>query len=130
MGDKNFKWYVADSIDAELFHSQHDTREEALAEGRGIFGDYPFVLIEADKAVVKPVINTDWLTETLLEQLEENNPECWSEDGADGAWQDIPALERLLEEAVAKWLTDHPPRTFCVDDFRTTEFLNGAGNVI
>ncbi|MDO3431153.1 hypothetical protein QWJ46_00500 [Rhizobium sp. CBN3] len=126
MGDKIFKWCVADSIDADVFHSRHDTREDALKEGYGVYDKDPFVLIEADRSVVKPNFHADWLIETLLEQLEEGNQECWGDDGADGAWQDIPALERLLQEAVAKWLVDHPPKTFCVDEFRTTEFFNGA----
>lgn len=126
MGDKNFKWYVADSVDAEQFHSKHDTREEAIKEGYGVYGDDPFVLIEADGSVVKPNFNVDWVVDTILEDLDENNPECWSEDGSEDAWQNIPALAASIEKAVEDWLIANPPRTFCVDEFRATEFFNGA----
>lgn len=126
MGDKIFKWYVADSIDAELFHSKHDTREEALAEGYGVFADEPFVLIEADKAVVKPTFNSDWVVETILNELEENNPECWGEDGVDDGWGTTDNLRDAIEKAVADWLEDDPPRTFSIDECRTTEGFNGA----
>ncbi|NTF69408.1 hypothetical protein [Rhizobium rhizogenes] len=126
MGDKNFKWYVADSIEAEIFNSKHDTREEAIKEGYSFYGKDPFVIIEADNTVVKPTFNSDDIVSEILESLEENNQECWWEDGADGAWAETKQLELAIEKAVADWLTSHPPKTFCVDEFRTTEFFNGA----
>ncbi|WP_025593832.1 hypothetical protein [Agrobacterium tumefaciens] len=126
MGDKNYKWYVAGSVDAEYFTSQSDTRAEALAQAKSEYGDDPFVLIEADKSVVKPNINSDWIVEKIIEDLAENNPECWGDDGDEGAWGDTLALERAIQQTVADWLKDHPPKTFCVDHFRTTEFFNGA----
>lgn len=126
MGDKNYKWYVAGSVDAEYFTSQSDTRDEALAQARSEYGDDPFVLIEADKSVVKPNINPEWIVEKIIEDLAENNPECWGEDGDEGAWGDAMALESAIQQTVADWLQNHPPKTFCVDHFRTTEFFNGA----
>lgn len=126
MGDKNYKWYVAGSVDAEYFTSQSDTREDALAQAKSEYGDDPFVLIEADKSVVKPNINSDWIVEKIIEDLAENNPECWGEDGDEGAWGDTLALERAIQQTVADWLNEHPPTTFCVDHFRATEFFNGA----
>ncbi|MBY5553759.1 hypothetical protein J0664_05890 [Rhizobium leguminosarum] len=126
MGDKNFKWYVASSVDAEIFSSKHDDREDALNTAKSEYGDDPFVLIEADQSVVKPNLNTDWIVEKIIEDLEENNPECWGEDGPDDPWKNIPGLEAAIQAAVAKWLIDNPPRTFCVDEFRTTEAFNGA----
>ncbi|WP_313666135.1 hypothetical protein [Shinella sp.] len=126
MGDKVFKWYVAESMESELFHSVHDTREEALAEGYGVFSDDPFVLIEADKTVVKPTFNSDWVVETIITELEENNPECWSDDGAEDAWGTTANLRDAIEKAVADWLEDDPPRTFCIDECRSIEGLNGA----
>ncbi|MCZ7855011.1 hypothetical protein O9X81_00110 [Agrobacterium salinitolerans] len=126
MGDKNYKWYVAGSVDAEYFTSQSDTREDALAQAKSEYRDDPFVLIEADKSVVKPSINSDWIVEKIIEDLAENNPECWGEDGDEGAWGDTQALESAIQQTVSDWLQNHPPKTFCVDHFRTTEFFNGA----
>lgn len=124
MGDKVFKWYVSDSVDAEFFHSKHETRDEAEKEGYAAYGDDPFVLIEADKMVVKPNFDIDGVVERILENLEEYNIECWSEDGPEDAWGEIKPLEQALEKAVADWLLAHPPRTFCVDEFRTVEHFN------
>ncbi|POO54359.1 hypothetical protein CPJ18_02355 [Agrobacterium rosae] len=126
MGDRNYKWYVAGSVDAEIFTSQSDTREDALAQAKSEYGDDPFVLIEADKSVVKPNFDADNIVSEIIEELAENNYDCWGDDGDEGAWGDTSSLERAIEKAVADWLTDVPPKTFCVDHFRNTEFFNGA----
>lgn len=124
MGNKIYKWYVADSINAEIYNSKHDTREDALAAANAEFGSDPFVLIEADKSVVAPIFSEDYVAEIIMEQLEENNPECWGEDGAVNAFGN--GLPAVLREAVDKWLTANPPRTHAVDDMRTVESFNGA----
>lgn len=126
MGDRNYKWYVASSVDAEYFTSQSDTREDALAQAKSEYGDDPFVLIEADKSVVKPNFNSDNIVSEIIEDLAENNSECWGDDGDEGAWGDTLALENAIQQIVADWLKENPPKTFCVDHFRTTEFFNGA----
>lgn len=126
MGDRNYKWYVAGSVDAEISTSQSDTREDALAQAKSEYGDDPFVLIEADKSVVKPNFDADNIVSKIIEELAENNSDCWGDDGDEGAWGDTSSLERAIEKAVADWLIEIPPSTFCVDHFRTTEFFNGA----
>lgn len=126
MGDKNFKWYVAGSIDAEIFSSKHDDRDDALATAKSEYGDGPFVLIEADKSVVKANLSTDWLVDKIIEDLAENNCECWGEEGDEGAWSGLVELDRAIHQTIADWLIEHPPKTFSVDEFRTTEFFNGA----
>jgi hypothetical protein len=126
MGNKIFKWYVAGAVDDEVFNSKHNTREEALASAQAEYGEDPFVLIEADPSVVKANLSTEWVIEKILEDLEENNEQCWGEDGPDNPWGDTKPLEKAIEKAVADWLIACPPKTFCVDEFRTTEAFNGA----
>jgi len=124
MGDKNYRWYLAHAEDAEIFDGVHDTREEALSAGVAMYGADPFVLLEADKAVARPDFNADWVIDTILEQLEESNVECWGEDGVDDGWGDVAVLRSNLEKAVADWLLSDPPRTFCVDHVRTCDRIN------
>lgn len=126
MGDNIYKWYVASSFDDEVYAGKYDDRESALASAKAEYGDAPFVLIEADKTVVKPTVRPGFFIDQILEDLEEGNPECWGEDGADGAWGDLGALDKAIEKAVADWLLAHPPKTFAVDQFRTIEGFNGA----
>lgn len=130
MGDKNYKWWTADVADTESFSGPYDSREEAIATGHGEYpaADYEaFYIVEADKSVIRASFSEDDIAERIMEQICENNEECFGEDGPDDPWSHHAgahaALEAALQKAVDGWLADYPGRTFCFDDMRNGEYI-------
>lgn len=119
MGDKNFKWWIADSEDAEIFHGPYEDREEAIHVGETDFDGEPFYIVEADKTVMSGYIDGESYAERIMEDLIERNDECFGEDGPDDPWTDYEKPHRdlgnAIEKAVADWLAAHPGKTwsFC-----------------
>lgn len=127
MGDKNFKWWAADSEDAEIFQGPYADREEAIQVGTCDFDGEPFYIVEADKSVMTCNIDGESFAERIMEELCENNEECFGEDGPDDPWSEyaLPhkALGDLIEKAVAEWLVAMPGKTWCFGTQRKGETI-------
>lgn len=130
MGDKNYKWWVGYAEDAEIFQGPHDTREDAIAAGHDEYpaGEYEsFYVCEADKAVIRANIDGEAIAERVMEELCENNEECFGEDGPDDPWAHHKDAHRTLgnaiEKAVSDWLKDYPGKTWCFDHVRSGEYV-------
>ncbi|ABF71332.1 p080 [Rhizobium phage 16-3] len=127
MGDKNFKWWAADSEDAEIFQGPYDSREEAIQVGETDFDGESFYVVEADKSVMSANIDGEALAERIMEELCDNNEECFGEDGPDDPWAkyDKPhrSLSNAIEKAVEDWLAAHPGKTWSFGTMRNGETI-------
>lgn len=123
-GNGIFKWYWATSEDAERWHGTADSREEAIREGRGEFPYEDFWICECDKSVMGVSFNSELVAEQIMDDLMENNEECFDEDSDGEAWPD-PEAERALavalEAAVSDWLTRFPAKTWTFGETRHVE---------
>jgi hypothetical protein len=130
VGDKNFKWWAADSEDSEVYQGPYETREEAIQVGETDFDGEPFYITEADKSVMRVSLNSDWFSERIMEELCENNEECFGEDGPDDPWgaYENPhgSLGKAVEKAVEEWLAAHPAKTWTFDTQRNGETITPA----
>lgn len=126
MGDKNYKWWVGYAEDAESFSGPYETREEAIGAGRDEY-DEMFYICEADKSVIRANVDGENLAERVMEELCDNNEECFGEDGPDDPWAHISDAHRSLgnaiEKAVADWLDKNPGRTWSFGDVRNGEYI-------
>jgi hypothetical protein len=126
-GDGNFKWWIAASEDSEYWTGPFATRDQAVAKGTAecAAGEYEgrFWVFEADKAVCVPRVHSDRLAEAIIEDIGENNVECWSEDGWDDEWPDGARkdLERSIDEMVAAWMKRFPPHVYGAGDVRVSD---------
>ncbi|WP_312412011.1 hypothetical protein [Shinella sp.] len=130
MGDKNFKWWFADSEDAEFYRGPFDTREDAIAAGESELDGYPFHIVEADKTVMSSYVDGEEYAEKIMEDLTERNEECWGEDGPDDPWGEYSnphrSLGNAIERAVADWLEAHPGKTWSFHEMRNGETITPA----
>lgn len=130
MGDNVFKWWVADSEDAESYHGPHNTREEAIAEGESLFDGHQFYVVEADKTVMSSYVDGESYAERIMEDLTERNEECWGEYGPDDPWAAYQNPQRSLgnaiERAVADWVKEHPGSTWSFHTMRNGEIITPA----
>lgn len=126
MGDKNYKWYHGYAEDAESFSGPFDTKEEAISSGSGFY-DSDFYVCEADKTVMRANVDGEMLAERIMEELCDNNEECFGEDGPNDPWSHIKDAHRTLgnaiEQAVADWLKDYPGRTWSFDHVRDGSYV-------
>lgn len=127
MGDKNFKWWVADAEDAEIFHGPYGDRDEAIQVGEADFDGEPFYIVEADKTVMSSYVDGEAWAERIMEDLIERNEECFGEDGPDDPWAEYDkphqSLGNAIEKAVADWLAAHPGKTWSFHDMRNGETI-------
>lgn len=128
MGDRNFKWWLASGEDDECFSGPFASRDEAIDEGRGQYGDdETFYVCEADKTVMRCSIDAESHADRILEELCENNLECFGEDGPDDPWAHVThahrALGRAIEDAVSDWLAATPGKTWTFDTVRNGEYI-------
>lgn len=127
MGDGNFKWYVGRGAQPEIYQTTCDSRDEAMQVGRAEHhhdGD-GFTIVEADKVLLGLNFSEDSVAESIIEQLEENNEDCWGEDGPDDPWPEGAQadLEKRLRATVGDWLKAHPPTTWRFGTQRNEEFF-------
>lgn len=135
MGDGNFRWYVGYGREPEIYQIAEDTRDAALQAARNDQYDDPcyggFTLVEADKSVMTANIDGDGIAERVMEELCENNEECFGEDGPDDPWAHIKdahrSLGQAIEEAVEIWLAVNPGKTWCFGTTRNAEYFPPAG---
>lgn len=127
MGDKNFKWWAADSEGAEIYQGPYDSREEAIQVGETDFDGEPFYIVEADKTVMSGYVDGEAYAEQIMDDLCERNEECFGEDGPDDPWSayDNPqrALGNAIEAAVKEWLAAHPGKTWTFHETRNGETI-------
>lgn len=127
MGDKNFKWWAADSEDAEIFQGPYDSREEAIQVGKTDFDGADFYVVEADKSVMCANIDGEAYAERVMEELCDNNEECFGEDGPDDPWAEYEKPHRSLGDAIEKavegWLAAHPGKTWSFGTMRNGETM-------
>lgn len=130
MGDKIFRWWVADSEDAEIFQGPYDDRDTAIQVGEEYHEGLPFYIVEADKTVMSSFIDGEAYAEQIMEDLTERNEECWGEDGPDDPWgeYDNPhrSLGNAIEGAVSDWLAAHPGKTWTFHEMRNGEAITPA----
>lgn len=107
MSDGIFLWYWGYGEEPEVCYGAEDTREAILQVARTESDGAGFTILEADKATT----STDCFdADQVLEQYEEHNIECWSEDGADFPTCSIEAkreLEQALATALQAWMEKH-----------------------
>ncbi len=127
MGDKNFKWWVSDSEDAEIFSGPYDSRDASISEGESLYEGEQFYIVEADKTVMSSYVDGEAYAERIMEDLCERNGDCFGEDGPDDPWAsyDKPqnSLGRAIERAVSDWLAAHPGKTWSFADMRNGEYI-------
>lgn len=130
MGDKNFKWWAADSEDAEIFRGPYDSRKEAVQVGEEYHEGAPFYIVEADKTVMSSYVDGESYAERIMEDLIERNDECWGEDGPGDPWaayeKPHQSLGNAIEKAVADWLAAHPGKTWSFHEMRNGETITPA----
>jgi hypothetical protein len=125
-GNGEFKWYWADSEDAERWHGAEDSREAAIQAARGELGnDESFWICEADKSVMTANFNAEHIAERIMDDLIEGNEECWTDDfEMDKVWPDEKPEAELangLRDLVESWLERFPGKTWCFGDTRYVE---------
>lgn len=128
MGDGKFKWYVGRGVEPECYDMSCDSREEAIQTGRVEYHHIDgegFTVVEADKSVISNVFNASHIVEIILDDLIDNNPECWGEDGPDDPWteKELRDLERRIKGAVGTWLRKHPADTWSFGRQRNEEYF-------
>lgn len=125
MGDKNFKWWIADSEDAEIFRGPYDSREEAIQVGECDFEGEDFYVVEADKSVMSGYVDGESYAERIMEDLIDRNDDCFGEDGPDDPWAEYEkphqSLGNAIEKAVRDWLIAHPGKTWSFGTMRNGE---------
>lgn len=129
MGDKNYKWWVGYAEDAECFSGPYSTRDEAIEVGREEY-DEAFYVVEADKSILVANIDGESHAERIMEEICENNEECFGEDGPDDPWAHIKDAHKTLgaaiERTVNDWLKANPGRTWSFGDMRNGEYIEAV----
>lgn len=127
-GDGNFKWWAGSGEDAEIFQGPYDSKEEALQVARAEL-EYGFTIVEADKSLVSNTIDGDDYAERIVEELLEDNAECWGEDGPDDVWSppQIDGLAADIRKAVDMWLMNNQPTTWSFGVQRNSEYFPPKG---
>lgn len=96
MGDKNFKWWVSDSEDAEIFSGPYDTRDAAISEGESLYEGEQFYIVEADKTVMSSHVDGEAYAERIMEDLCERimlhpeNIDAWNPATDEGKMPPVP----------------------------------------
>ncbi|MDW9650826.1 hypothetical protein GOB33_22340 [Sinorhizobium meliloti] len=110
-----------------MFQGPYDSREEAIQVGETDFDGESFYVVEADKSVMSANIDGEALAERIMEELCDNNEECFGEDGPDDPWAkyDKPhrSLSNAIEKAVEDWLAAHPGKTWSFGTMRNGETI-------
>ncbi len=123
-GDGNFQWYWGRGREPECMWGPEDTRDAILQVARTESDGQDFTICEADKSV--PSFNI-FDAGQVMEQYEEHNIECWSEDGPDIAMtRDAEKdLEAALADAFEKWAraNDAVGNAWCFGTQRHTEYF-------
>jgi len=130
MTEKNWKWYSGDNNESYSF-GPFDTREEAIEEVRGQYGDDVDVYVtEAYKEPLKlsSYISRDFV-ETLLEHAEECVADLGDEYGEhltfDVSGEQQKDLRAMLKATVNAWQEKHGLKftTWRFTDTRNEEFI-------
>jgi hypothetical protein len=121
-------WYAGLNDESyTLLHGQTMSRDEAVAEARGQFGDdVDLYFIEAVKDEF-----TGWSVDVdqILERIEEDNYELGDQDGDGFLIGDTPEqrrdLEQMLTATLKAWAEKHEikPRVWAFGATRNAEFL-------
>lgn len=122
--DGKFLWYWAPYPEPEVWYGAKATREEAVALALEHNPQGGYSICEADKA--QP--NAEMFdADNLLEQYEEHNTECWSEDGPEIALtsDDKRSLEKHMAEAFQAWMTasGHEAKAWCFGQTRVHDWI-------
>ena len=117
-----YLWFHAPYADSESWDGGCATRKEAIEEGRIEYGNSDFAICEANKALVSPNFNEAFYAESIIEELVDNNEECWGENGQGVEnYGPVSDLRRRLCTAVTGWLIQHPWKGHNFDDVRIRE---------
>lgn len=123
-GDGKFGWYWGRGEEPEGMHGPEDSRDAILQVAMSECDGVGFTICEADKAV--PAFNI-FDAGQVLEQYEEHNVECWSEDGPDIALTSEAErdLELVLAEAFGKWAKENDAvgNAWCFGTQRNIEYF-------
>lgn len=127
MGDKNFKWWVGGGNQPEYYHGPFDSEDDAMGKARAEYPDGHFTICEADKSVLRFDM---FAADRLLEEFEEHNLECWSEDGPDICLkaEQERSLEQHMADAFKAWLeqSGEMPVAWAVDETRVEKYFPPA----
>jgi hypothetical protein len=128
-GNGEFKWWTGVGGDHESFHGPYDSKEEAVAEGHGYDYVDGFTVVEADKSLVSNTIDGDDYAEQIVEELLDDNAECWGEDGPDDVWSpsQIDGLAADIRKTVDMWLMNNQPTTWTFGVQRNSEYFPPKG---
>jgi len=128
-GNGEFKWWMSGGSGPESFHGPFDSKEEAVDEGRGYGWEDGFTVVEADKSVVSNTIGGDDYAERIVDELLEDNAECWGEDGPENEWStsQIDSLAADIRKTVDMWLMNNQPATWSFGVMRNSEYFPPKG---
>lgn len=97
-------WY---SQDEERWNGPCDSREEAIAVGRGDYGDESFMVMDAEQGYYDLTINSSQILELIEEQNEdESDPEGNNTFTEKLTPKQRVALESVINSAIERWVVD------------------------
>ena len=124
-GNGKFKWWVGQGAEPEAYQGPFDTQSEALSVGETEYLYDGYTICEADKSVVQFDSMPGYVIDNFLEDLAENNEECWGEDGSDEPWSKdaVAALDVMLSHTIQAWLKLYPAKTWAFGTMRKSTFV-------
>lgn len=106
MSDRNFKWYWGYGEQPEDFYGPEDSRDDILQVARNECDGQAFSIVEADKELPGTGI---FDAGNVLQEYEDQNEECWGEDGPDihPTREQELELEASLTAVLTAWMDKH-----------------------
>lgn len=121
-------WYYSRGSDPESCYGEFDSRDEAIGEARGMYGeDEEFCIVEARKKHRRElIVDADAVMELILD----SNEDQWGEDGFDdyvGPEGGVTKAGEDLNEVLKAWMERHYhiyPRPWVFAETRNLEVFN------
>ena len=130
MADKNWKWYSGNNNESYSC-GPFDTREEAIEEARGMYGDD--VGVHVAEAYKEPLKLSSYISDRIVETILEHADECVADHGDeygeyitfDISDDHAKDLQNALSRAVDAWQAKHDLKftTWCFTDTRNEEYI-------
>lgn len=108
--EENFQWWyaVGHGSEPERYNGPCGTRDEAISEALNNDGsESGYAIVEA--ALSQPTTKGTFDANFVLVKYDENNEECWDEDGPEitPTSEQGSELEAALDKALDEWMERH-----------------------